>query len=631
MRYAAVAICLVAALACKEGEGVIVRHLTFEGVHQVPEAELRLALTTASSSRWPLSEKTYYSKQDFTEDLKRLESFYASHGFPDAHVTSFRTAYNDNKTSMDLTVIVDEGRPTVVEAVDFVGFDALPAAHLESLRSHMPLVVGHPRDQEQAQVLRGMALDELRDHGYPAAVVALTEKPGAGPQSVVVTLTATPGAFAKIGDIVIKGNTSVDQRVILRQLAFKRGDEFSLSALQRSQQRLYALELFQFANVETGDTASTPGTVQINITVLEAPHRQLTFGVGYGSEDHARVQSTFRHVNFLGGARTAGVEGKFSSLDRGLRLSFNEPSLGHGISLGVNGQSWFASTPAYTLRTNGGRVGLLRSLSGREITPGTKARSSVSLSFAREYESYQVSEAALSDKSFRPTLIALGLNPSTGQGSGTVTAFTADVQRNTVDHLLDAKRGSLLSVHAETAGKVLGGDFAYREISGEARVYFSVTPSMIFAVHARAGTIGGAGDPETSVPFFKRYFLGGATSLRGWGRFEVAPLTAEGLPIGGFSMFESSAELRLTPGGGTSTFGVVAFADAGNVWNTTWHLTPNDLRADVGLGARYRTPVGPLRFDFAYQLTPNSALVLQGRAPGDYRRWRFHFSIGQSF
>lgn len=606
------------------------RHLAFEGVRQVPESDLRLAVTTTGSGALPWSVKTYFSRQDFTEDLKRVEAYYASRGFPEARVASFRTDYNPAKTEMDLTVVIKEGAPLVIEAIEFSGFETLPGDHVASLRARMNLAPGQPRDQERVEVVRGMALDELRDHGFPAAKVAVSERTGLGPRRTIVTYAATAGAFTRFGEVTVRGNTTVSRRVILKQMAFAPGDEFSQSAVLTSQRRLYSLELFQFANVEVGDPAKTPGEVGINVTVVEAPHRQFTFGAGFGSEDRARVQANWRQLNFLGGARTAGIESKFSRLERGVRVSFNDPSIGQGISLGATGQSWYSSTPAYSLRTNGGRVGLLRQFSNSDPSPGARARDSISLSVARQYESYQISDAALADASFRPTLIALGLNPETGEGRGAVSALTLDFQHNSVANLLDARSGVLASVHGEVAARVLGGDFAYREVSGEGRAYWSLTPSLVLAAHARAGSIGSSGDPETTVPFFKRYFIGGATSLRGWGRFEVAPLTAAGLPIGGYSMFDSSAELRLTPDV-NGPFGLVGFVDAGNVWNTSWRLYLNDVRADAGLGLRYVTPVGPIRFDFAYQLTPNEALVLQGASAGSYRRWRIHFSIGQAF
>jgi outer membrane translocation and assembly module TamA len=127
------------------------------------------------------------------------------------------------------------------------------------------------------------------------------------------------------------------------------------------------------------------------------------------------------------------------------------------------------------------------------------------------------------------------------------------------------------------------------------------------------------------VPFFRRYFLGGATSLRGWGRFDVAPLD-NGRPIGGHTMVESSAELRAPVWGNLSA---VLFADGGNVWNNAWDFNLNDLRYDVGPGLRYMTPVGPIRVDLCFQLNPIPGLLIDGKP--EPRRFRVHFSIGQAF
>ena len=84
---------------------------------------------------------------------------------------------------------------------------------------------------------------------------------------------------------------------------------------------------------------------------------------------------------------------------------------------------------------------------------------------------------------------------------------------------------------------------------------------MVLANSLQLGTIDALGD-SSAVPFFKRYFLGGATSIRGWGRFEVSPLSGFGLPIGGLSMFEGSTEIRKPLFG---KLGAVGFFDFGNV------------------------------------------------------------------
>lgn len=172
---------------------------------------------------------------------------------------------------------------------------------------------------------------------------------------------------------------------------------------------------------------------------------------------------------------------------------------------------------------------------------------------------------------------------------------------------------------------MLPGDFNCTSPNVDLRAYRPIGNRLVVAGRAHVSAIdpvGGAGN----VPFYKRYFLGGSSSLRGWGRFEVAPLSAAGLPLGGFSLLEASLELR---GRVWNSLGLVVFGDAGNVWRGTWEYRLSDLRYDVGPGLRYLTPVGPLRADLAYQLNPIPGLLVDGE-PQD-RRWRVHFSIGQSF
>jgi outer membrane protein assembly factor BamA len=163
-------------------------------------------------------------------------------------------------------------------------------------------------------------------------------------------------------------------------------------------------------------------------------------------------------------------------------------------------------------------------------------------------------------------------------------------------------------------------------VSGEGRHYVTVGRRLVVANRLRVGTIDGLGGVETNVPFYKRYFLGGAGSVRGWGRFEVSPLSGFGFPVGGHSMLEGSAEVRFPVHG---KLGAVAFLDYGNVWGRSWRFDLTDLRYAVGPGLRYSTPIGPVRFDLGYQVNPIENLLVNGEP--QKRRWRVHFSIGQAF
>ena len=79
----------------------------------------------------------------------------------------------------------------------------------------------------------------------------------------------------------------------------------------------------------------------------------------------------------------------------------------------------------------------------------------------------------------------------------------------------------------------------------------------------------------------------------------------------------------------TRSLSFVGFVDAGNSWPRPWQIEPGDLHVAVGPGVRYRTPIGPIRADFGYQLTPIEGLLVNGEP--ETRHWRVHFSIGQAF
>jgi outer membrane protein assembly complex protein YaeT len=606
---------------------VEVTRFDIEGVESVDEGQLRRALATRASSWIPWADKRYFNRRQFEADLKRIEIFYADRGFPDAKVASFDLQLDDRQQKVAIALTVDEGEPIVVEAVEFSGFDTLPSEHVDRLKAGMPLREGAPRDRAAVQMTRERALDEFRDHGYPGAQVRVQERAGVAPRTVVVAYHALPGNISYFGPIEIQGNTSVSDDVIRRRLVFRPGRLYRLSQMQESQRRLYGLELFEFVNVEALDRGPDTAEVPTRVTVTEGKHRRLNWGIGYGSEEKVRSEVNWRHVNFFGGARTAGVQARWSALDRGVRLNFQQPSFfSPRTVLHLSAEAWHAAEPVYTLDTTGTRLTLQRRLGYGGPRATSRAVTTLSAGLIHQYEWFSIANEALEDLSFRPTLIALGLDPRTGTGRGLLSALDLDFTRNTTGNLLDARRGYVLSLHYEEAGKWLRGNFDYREVMAEGRHYLSLFNRVVLANRLRVATIAGDGELEGSVPFFKRYFLGGSASLRGWGRFEVSPLSGAGLPLGGHSMLEASTELRVPVFG---NFSLVLFGDAGNVWEPDWEVNLGDLRYTIGPGIRYNTPIGPIRFDLGYQVNPIEGLLV-GPEP-QARRFRMHFSIGQAF
>lgn len=608
---------LASAAACKEGGTIKVHSLSFKGVNKVDESRLKDALATRQSSKIPWGKKYFFDRSRFDADLKRMQAFYADRGFPDARVTGFDVKLNDKQDEVDLSVTIAEGDPVLVKTIDFSGFDQIPPAHLDDLKQRVPLKVGQPRDRQLVVTAHEMAVNELKDHGFPYGKVATGEDDGSDGKQAVMTFTADQGKLAHFGPVEIVGNKSVGERIIRRQLTFKPGELYQRSVVQDSQRRLYGLELFQFANVEPLNQEQQPDEVPVRVTVAEGNHQRVNFGVGYGTEEKARVDAAYHHVNFFGGARSAGAHVRYSSLDRGARFDFNQPYFfAPHFSLGLEGQQWYTYTPAYSSVVSGAKL---------TLTHRNNEHTSWSASVTSEYDRSAIAPDVFLNQSQRNNLIAIGLDPTTLEQAGTLNALGADFQHSTADNLLNAHRGYQVAFHAEEAGRLAPGSFNYYLASADGRHYLPFGETVVFASRVQIGNIRPVGNEPTNVPFSKKYFLGGATSIRGWGRYEVSPLD-EGLPIGGNSMIAFSEELRATLRG---NFGGVLFLDAGNVWADSFGFKLGELRYAVGPGLRYQTPVGPIRLDLGYQLNPTPDLIVNGSP--QKRHYRLHFSIGQAF
>ena len=606
------------AAGCREKGDIKIASLKFNGVQQVDKKALADALETKQGSKLPWGRKRYFDRRAFDADLKRIDAFYRDRGFPDAKVTSFDVDLNDAQNEVKVVVNITEGEPIRVADIQVTGFEVLSPAKVDELKATLPLKAKQPLDRQLAVATRERALNVMRDNGYPYAKVAMRPEE-VGPKSQRIILEATPGPLAHFGVIDIRGERSVGENVVRRQLTFKQGETFTRKEMRDSQRRLYGMELFEFANIESLEDAYVESPeVPVRVTVAEGKHQKVTTGIGYGSEEKARVRLRWDHVNFLGGARHTGFEGRWSSLDRGVRMEYTEPYVfSPHLSLRFEGQAWQAQEPVFSQNTLGGRLYLRHQ---------ANQQTSFSVSLINEYTRDRITLEALQDLQFRNSLIALGLDPRRDITQGTVGAIGFDINRNTTNSLLDARKGYMMTAHLEQAGRLMWGSYNYFAANGEARYYLPIGNTFVFANKVNIGGVGPQDGLDANVPFQKRLFLGGATSIRGWGRYEVSPLSGSGLPIGGLSMLDGSSEIRMPLWG---NFGGVAFLDYGNVWADSWHFDLGDLRYAVGPGLRYLTPVGPARIDLGYQVNPIDNLLVNGKPQA--RRWRVHFSIGQAF
>lgn len=618
----AVASCALLCGACHEEGDVQVKALKFSGVHVFPESELKGVLATRQSGWLPWSPKHYFDRAEFDADLLRIHAYYADHGYPNQRIKAVDVAIADDHKSVTVNVDIDEGTPIVVDEVRFEGFEVLPP-DVQGRLKDVSLKPGAPRNRDRVRESRDQVAGFLRDNGYPEGYVDAGERPTM-PDHVLVTFRASPGHPMKFGEVIVTGLENVDESIIRRDLTFASGDEFRERDVRRTQRRLGQLELFNLVNVSPRVEEAQGDRVPVRITVAEAKPRRLRFGVGYGTEDRARGSLNWQHLNFFGGARQGELDVKASFLTQSLRLGLVEPRFGHGWSINLSGTAEKTRQLTYDSESYGGHATLVyRTERDFDVTK-QPARYQVRIGYGNEYLRYGIRPEFLDDLSHRDERIALGLDPDTGRAAGTLASMAVDLERSAVDSPLQPTKGTILSAHFEHAAPWLLGTYRYDEVLLDGRGYLPLGGGRVFAARASVGSVA-ARDPAT-VPFSKRYFLGGATSLRGWGRYQVSPLDDQGLPIGGRTLVEMSSEFRFPLRGKISA---VVFVDAGSVGSSDLSVERLRMRADVGPGLRYNTPIGDIRADIGFQLTPIDGLQVNG-AP-ERRQWRIHLSIGQAF
>ena len=476
------------AMACKDQGGVTVTDFTLVGVHAFSQKQVLNVLATQKTGWVPGSPRHYFDRADFQADLKRIQAFYTDHGYPHVRLTDIAVDVDERHEAVKLRVTIDEGEPVIVDELRFSGFEVLaerPRASLESV----PLKTGSVRDRDNVKATRDLALQLLNNGGYPEAYVDAAERPNGTPDHVIVSFRADPGPPMKFGDVSIDGLNEVSDGVVRREVAFKTGATFRSGQVLRTQHRLSRLEVFQVVSVTPRPEEAKGNLVPVRITVAEGPPRQLKLGLGYGSEERARGTFSWRHVNFYGGARQAEIEAKASSIDQGFKFSMIEPYLGRpGLELDVTGTTWRTHQLTYDSQTYGGRATLAYHHETRLGEGRPPVRYNLRSTYVHEYLRYGITQESLDDQSSRAERIALGLDPVTGRGAGTLAAIEIDAERNVVDSLLDPHRGLSLGMHFEHAAPWLFGSYRFDEVTADVRGYVPVGSSVL-AMRAHAGSV----------------------------------------------------------------------------------------------------------------------------------------------
>ncbi|MCW8858541.1 MAG: outer membrane protein assembly factor BamA [Deltaproteobacteria bacterium] len=575
-----------------EGEKVLIRELKFVGNTVFDKGDLIDEIETRE--RWFLSWITgrgAYLEDTMEIDIERIKAAYHDKGYQDVKVKPAQLTLVDDKY-LDILIEIDEGAQYRVGQVKVSG--DLMYTEEKLLR----LVKLQPGDVFSRAVLREsiLALTDLyADNGYAYANVAPLTSKDKKQLLIDLNLEVEQGTQVFVERIKIHGNTKTRDKVIRREIPLVEGDLFSAKKVKDANRRVRNLGYFDEVNVTNKPGLEDNQTI-LDVGVTERPTGTFSIGLGYSSVDKLIAQGSVTQDNFLGRGLKLSVSGSLGSTSTTYSLGISDPYfLDTYWTLGFELYKSEREYDDYDDYRTGGAI-----RAGHPVSRNSK------LFLTYRYEQKEI-------LNIDPLVVSPIILDA--EGESTLSSITAEWVRNSTDFYQDPSRGGITKISLEYAG--LGGTDNFVKSIASHRHFFPLFWGTVFSVHGEAGYVVETADEE--VPLGEKFYLGGIRTLRGFKTREVGPQDSTGEFIGGEKMAYFNFEYLFPIAKDLGLKGVL-FYDTGNAWTDDEEYF-SDMRNAVGAGIRWLSPLGPLRFEWGYNLSPRD----------NEKKSVFEFTIGKAF
>ena len=454
--------------------------------------------------------------------------------------------------------------------------------------------VGRRADAGEILAAEDKALAALLYDGRPWAKLegrrAIADMEAA---TIEIETAISPGAYAEYGEIEVSGTQDVVPQHIRGYRDFRHGRPVDRRDLRAYQSDLMATELFDSVIVQVPDEppADAQGdAVPILVDVVEGPRNTATAGLRFNTDSGPEARAGYTQRNLFGRGERIDLTGVLGGTEQSLTLEGRKPQF---------------------LRRRQTLTGLAQV---RHIEDNAYDETGATLSAGVEREQGRywtygggglLEYSRIDDQLYSEDVFLVGVPAFVRyDGSNDLLNPTEGIRAALygTPYYAFRDRGDSQFLRAET---IVSG---YLPIDEEHR--------YVLASRGRLGSI--FAEKLNDVPLTKRLYSGGGGSVRGYGDQMIGPLDVNNDPTGGRSVAELSVEARARVYG---DFGVVAFVDAGSVSTAVAPDFSDGVQYAAGLGGRYYSPVGPIRFDLAFPLN--------GRRVDD--AFGFYFSIGQAY
>lgn len=573
-----------------EGDVAKIKEIRIVGNQAFSESTLRdlFDLDTGGWLSW-YTKSDQYSRTKLNADLESLRSYYLTRGFLEFRIDSTQVAIAPGKDDMSITVNITEGQRYVVSGVKLEGEYLGKEEEFKSLIKIRP---GQAYNAEDVADTTKAFTDYFGGFGYAFARVEAVPEIDRDNARVGFVLRAQPSRRAYVRRINVEGNNRTRDEVIRREFRQLESSWYDSDRIRLSRDRVDRLGFFTEVAVDTVDVPDAPDQVDLVVKVAEKPTGNLTLGAGYSQSDKLSLMAGIQQENVFGTGNYLGLNVNTSDYNKQIVLSTTDPYFtADGISRSLD--VYYRTTRPTTAQEGDYKL----------VTPGVSIRFGVPFTeidtvyFGAGVEQTRIEEGNLLPLAYRDYSNTFGQ-------SSTSIPLTVGWARDSRDSALVPTQGRLQRVNGELG---VAGDTRYAKANYQFQQYIPLNKKFTLAFNAEVGWGKGLGGKP--FPLFKNFYGGGLGSVRG---FESGTLggrsTLVGDTTGTLSYIGGSKKILLNteviapfPGAGNDrTLRMFGFFDVGNVSDDYSKSSKlSDLRASVGLGISWISPVGPLRIAYA--------------------------------
>lgn len=581
-----------------EGRIIKVAAIDFAGARAFSATQLRAVVSTSESGLLDfLKTSVVYDPDRLALDRELLRLHYLKHGYADMRVVQAASDLDAAKNAFVVTFTIEEGPRYTFGTI---GVDAkLPGLDGEALTGHVLAKAGAVYNAQLIDKSVEALVGHLAKSGQPFARVRPRVERNPQARTMAVTFEIDEGPRLYVERIDIRGNVRTKDTVIRRELRLQEGDALNPYLLEKARARLKALGFFKKVEIKQ-EAASAPDRKTVIIEVLEEETGSFSVGAGYSSTEGIIGDISYTERNLLGNGQYLRLKVAGSAVRQQVDIGFTEPRfLGSNVAAGFDlfhKEQDLTDQASYKTRTTGGDIRL-----GFALAEHWSSTVNYTLTRKEIFGVGENASAAIKEAANYPA-----------QTSNTyyTSSVGYQVAYDTRDRTKNPTQGIYVSTSQDIAG--LGGDVRYVRSVVEGRAYYSPNENVTLVGRAIGGTIGGWGGDN--VRLLDMFYKGGE-SVRGFATAGYGPRDASSTnrdALGGRHFYTTTAEGRFALPYVPQELGLrgAMFADAGALWGPSAFAsslpgavgTGHAMRASVGVGLVWDSPLGPIRADYAVPL-----------------------------